>query len=61
MFDLVKNIGSTELIIILLVLVILFGANTISDMAKRGGETLKEVKKIKKDIIEATKDDNAAL
>jgi TatA/E family protein of Tat protein translocase len=59
MFDLVKNIGSTELIIILLVLVILFGANTISDMAKRGGETLKEVKKIKKDIIEATKDDPA--
>ncbi len=57
MFDLIKNIGSTELIIILLVLVILFGANTISDMAKRGGETLKEVKKIKKDIIEATKDD----
>lgn len=59
MFDIVKNIGSTELIIILLVLVILFGAGTISDMAKRGGETLKEVKKIKKDIIEATKDDPA--
>ena len=59
MFDLVKNIGSTELIIILLVLVILFGANTISDMAKKGGETFKEVKKIKKDIIDATKEDPA--
>lgn len=59
MFDIVKNIGSTELIIILLVLVILFGANTISDMAKKGGETLKEVKKIKKDIIDATKEDPA--
>ena len=59
MFDLLKNIGSTELIIILLILVIIFGANTISDMAKRGGETLKEVKKIKKDIIDATKDDPA--
>lgn len=57
MFDLIKNVGSTEIIIILLVLVILFGANTISDMAKKGGETLKEVKKIKKDIIDATKDD----
>ena len=59
MFDLVKNIGSTELIIILLVLVILFGANTISDVAKKGGETFKEVKKIKKDIIDATKEDPA--
>ena len=59
MFDMIKNIGSTELIIILLVLVILFGANTISDMAKKGGETFKEVKKIKKDIIDATKEDPA--
>lgn len=57
MFDFVKNISSTELIIILLILVIIFGANTISDMAKKGGETLKEVKKIKKDIIEAAKDE----
>lgn len=57
MLDLVKNIGSTELIIILLVLVILFGANTISDMAKKGGETFKEVKKIKKNILDAAKDD----
>lgn len=60
MFELIKNIGSTELLIILLVLVIVFGANTISDMARKGGETLKEVKKIKKDIIEATKDDPAS-
>lgn len=60
MFELIKNVGSTELLIILLVLVIIFGANTISDMARKGGETLKEVKKIKKDIIEATKDDHPA-
>ena len=57
MFELFKNVGSTELLVVLLILVIIFGASTISDMAKKGGETLKEVKKIKKDLLEATKDD----
>lgn len=59
MFDFTKNIGSTELLIILLILVIFFGTNRIAEMARKGGETLKEVKKIKNDLIDAAKDDPA--
>ena len=59
MFEILKNINSTELIIIILLLVIVFGTATVSNMAKKGGETYKEVKKIKKEIIEVTKDDHA--
>lgn len=58
MFDILKNIGPTELIVILLILVVIFGTKNISDLAKRGGETYKEVKKIKKEIIEVTEGDN---
>lgn len=57
MFDFIKNIGPTEWIILLCVLVLIFGANTISNVAKKGGETLKEVKKIKKDITDAAKEE----
>lgn len=60
MLEFLKNIGPTEIIILLCVLVLIFGANTISNVAKKSGETLKEVKKIKKDIVEAAKDDNSA-
>lgn len=59
MLELLKNIGPVELIIILFVLVLIFGANTVSSVAKKGGETLKEVKKIKKDITEVAKEDPA--
>lgn len=58
--DFFKNISSTELIIILLILVILFGTKFVSDLVKRGGETYKEVKKIKKEILEVAKDDDPA-
>ncbi len=58
MFDILKNIGPSELIIILLILVVIFGTKNISHIAKRSGETYKEVKKIKKEIIEVTEGDN---
>ncbi len=58
--EIFKNISSTELIIILLLLVIVFGSKTISDLVKRGGKTYKEVKKIKKEILEVAKDDPAS-
>ncbi|TXG78367.1 twin-arginine translocase TatA/TatE family subunit [Candidatus Dojkabacteria bacterium] len=58
MLEILKNIGPTELIVILLILVVIFGTKNISDLAKRGGETFKEVKKIKKEITEVTEGDN---
>lgn len=59
MFDILKNIGPSELIIILLILVVIFGTKNISNIAKKGGETYKEVKKIKKEIIEVTEGDSS--
>lgn len=42
-----KGIGLTELIIIVLILILLFGGKKIKTLAKQTGETTKELKKIK--------------
>lgn len=60
MLDILRNIGPSELIIILLILVVIFGTKNISHIAKRSGETYKEVKKIKKEIIEVTEDNHTS-
>lgn len=60
MFDFVKNISPTEIIILVLILVILFGGKSIAmRLARSGGGTVKEAKKIKKEFTEAIKDDDA--
>lgn len=53
-----KNIGPTEILIIALILVVLFGSKIVSRLARTGGETLKEVKKAKKTFTEALEDDD---
>ncbi len=58
MFDFIKNISSTELIIIVLILVIFFGGKAITGLAKTSGETVKEIKKIKKNFTDALEDDD---
>ena len=50
MFSFIKNIGTTEWILIALILVVFFGAKTVVKMSKISGEALKEVKNIKKGI-----------
>ena len=50
MLNFLKNIGPTELIIIGVILVVFFGAKRIAGLGKTGGETFKEVKKIKKEL-----------
>lgn len=57
MFDFIKNISSAELILIALILVVLFGARAIVKLGKTSGETVKEVKKIKREFTK-TLDDN---
>ena len=54
MFDFIKNIGPTELIIIALILIVIFGSKVMIGLAKTGGETVKEVKKIKKEFVHST-------
>lgn len=58
MFDFIKNISSTELIIIVLILVVLFGGRAIIGLGKTSGETVKEIKKIKKEFTEAINGDD---
>lgn len=47
------NIGSTEIIIIALVLVVLFGGKKLPELARGMGEAGKELKKAKKEIMDA--------
>jgi len=49
-----ENLGLTELIIIILVLIIFAGSQKINDLAKQAGEATKELKKIKKEYKEAS-------
>lgn len=50
------NIGSGELIIVLLVLLLLFGGNKLPELARGLGESGKELKKAKKEIDRALSD-----
>jgi len=58
MFNFLNNIGPTELIIVGLVLIIFFGSKKMAELGKAGGETVKEIKKIKKDYSGALKEVN---
>ena len=58
MFDFIKNISSTELIIIVLILIILFGGRAMIGLGKTSGETVRELKKIKKEFSNALEDDD---
>lgn len=50
MFNFVKNIGPTEWIVLLLIVVIFFGAKIAIGLGKTSGEVVKEVKKIKNEF-----------
>lgn len=59
MFDFIKNISATEIIIIVLILVVLFGGKAIAKgIARKSGETVKEAKKIKKEFTDAVEEDD---
>lgn len=56
MFNFIKNIGTTEIILVVLILVIIFGPKLIARLGKTSGETFREVKKIKKEFTSAIED-----
>lgn len=58
MFDFIKNISSTELIIVVIILIVLFGAKVITGLGKTSGETVKEIKKIKSEFTKVITDDD---
>lgn len=57
MFNFIRNIGTTEIIIIVLILIVLFGAKAMVKLGKTSGETVKELKKVKKEFTDALEDD----
>jgi len=57
MLNFIKNISPTELAIVALILIVLFGTKIVTGIGRTGGETLKEIKKIKKTFTEAIEDD----
>jgi Sec-independent protein translocase protein TatA len=56
MLDFIKNISPLELGIIALLLILFFGSRIITNFAKTTGETVKEVKKIKKELTDSLDD-----
>lgn len=58
MFGFLKNIGPTELIVIGIIVLFFFGAKIATRLGKAGGETFREIKKVKKSFTEAVGDDD---
>ena len=61
MFNFIKNIGPTELLIIALIVVVFFGSKIATRLGKTSGETLREIRKIKKNFTEALEDEDGNL
>lgn len=57
MLDFLKNIGPTEIIVLAVILILVFGAKIITGFARTGGQTVKEIRKIKQEFTNAAKDE----
>lgn len=51
------NLGTAELVIILVLLLLFFGSKKLTELARGMGEATKEVKKIKKEISDSNSDE----
>jgi len=56
MLNFLNNIGPTELILLAVILIALFGAKAFTSLGKTAGESLKEVKNIKRSFNDAVED-----
>lgn len=52
MFDFLRNIGTTEIIVIALLIILFFGGKKLIELARGLGESKKEFTKISKEIKE---------
>ena len=52
-----SNLGTTEIIIIAVVILVLFGAKFLPKMGKNLGESKVEIKKAAKDLTQAIKEE----
>jgi Sec-independent protein translocase protein TatA len=53
----IKNISPIEWILILIILFIVFGGKMLTRLGKTGGESFKEIKKVKNSFMKAVEDD----
>ena len=53
-----RNIGTTEILVVVLVLVLLFGGKKITELARGLGEAGRELKKAKGELEETKKEVN---
>ena len=58
MLNFIKNLSPVEVVVIALILIVFFGAKVVTIMGRVSGETLKEVKNIKKNFTEAVEGDS---
>ena len=58
MLNFFKNLSTAEILVIALILIILFGTKFAKRMGKVSGESLKEVKNIKKNFKDAVDTDS---
>ncbi len=58
MLNFLRNLSPTEIVVIALILIVFFGARAVTKMGRLGGETLKEVKKIKRNFTEGVEDNS---
>jgi len=56
-----NNIGTTEILILILILILLFGSSKITDLARGLGEATNEIKKVKKEIEDAKEEVNKEI
>ena len=53
MFSFLKNISPTEIIILAVIFLVLFGGKAFVSLARTAGESFKEIKNVKKNFKEA--------
>lgn len=58
MFNFLKNLSPVEIGVIVLILLILFGAKTVTNLARTSGKSFKEIKKVKQTFTEAVEDND---
>lgn len=56
----INNLSTTEWIVILVILFIFFGGGILTKLGRTGGETFKEMKKVKNNFMDAIKDDDTS-
>jgi Sec-independent protein translocase protein TatA len=56
MLSFLNNIGPTEIIVIVAVLMLFFGSRVVKMLARSSGESMREIKKIKKTFSEPLED-----